>query len=388
MVVVGTRPEAIKVAPVIAALRSAPDRFELLVVATAQHRELLDQALSVFQIKPDIDLNLMHPGQGLSELTGRVLDGLTRTLRNARPDIVLVQGDTTTVLAGALAAYYEQIPVAHIEAGLRTHNRYSPFPEEMNRRLTTALADIHFAPTQEARSALLKEGIDAGSIVVTGNTVVDALIQVSQLPSPLMNTDLGRVDFARHRLLLVTTHRRESWGVELEHICSAIKELAARHEDIVVVFPVHPNPQVKSTVAKVLAGVERVYLIEPLDYLSFVHLMKQSYLILTDSGGLQEEAPTLKKPLLLLREVTERPDGFMAGVARIVGTDGARIVHETENLLNDRVFYERMTCGANPYGDGRAAERIAAALWSWAKGDKPLVLPLGEFEFHSCQEMP
>ena len=380
MAIVGTRPEVIKVAPVIASLRRAPDRFEVLVVATAQHRELLDQSLSIFQIKPDIDLNVMQSNQGLAELTGRILAGLTKILKHETPDIVLVQGDTTSVFAGSLAAFYEKIPVAHIEAGLRTHNKHSPFPEEMNRRLTTAMTDVHFAPTPFAKSVLLREGVAGNSIIVTGNTVVDALMYVSRLPCSFSKNGLAHLDLTNRRLLLVTSHRRESWGKALEHICGAIKDLVARHEDILVVYPVHPNPVVKHTAVKVLAGIDRVYLVDPLDYITFVHLMKQSYLILTDSGGLQEEAPTLKKPLLLLRDVTERPDGFVAGLGRIIGTDRERIVRETESLLNDHALYQTMICTANPYGDGRAADRIAGALWRWAKGENPLIPPADEFD--------
>ncbi len=379
MVVAGTRPEVIKIAPVIKKLQKQPDKFKTVVVATAQHRELLDQALSLFNIKPDIDLNLMNPQQGLPELTGRVLESMSVTLSEVNPDIVLVQGDTTTVFASVLAAFYQKIPVAHIEAGLRSYNNYSPFPEEMNRRLTTAMTDIHFAPTLSAKKALLREGIAVDKIVVTGNTVVDALMHISQLPFTFNDALLGNLDFDKHRLVLVTSHRRESWGAELENICKAIKTLVEKHPDIIIVYPVHPNPIVKNTAKKILGGINRIYLVDPLDYITFVNLMKNCYMILTDSGGLQEEAPTLKKPLLLLRDVTERPEAFDAGLAKIVGTDQRKIILESDNLLNDTQLYQKMVNSRNPYGDGRAADRIVKALIRWAKGENQLLTPFEEF---------
>jgi UDP-N-acetylglucosamine 2-epimerase (non-hydrolysing) len=378
-VVVGTRPEAIKVAPVIDGLKSHPEEFQTIIVATAQHRELLDQALSLFHIKPDIDLNLMDQGQGLPELTGRVLEKLSATLDEVRPDIILVQGDTTTVFASSLAAFYQKIPVAHIEAGLRSYNKYSPFPEEINRRITSVLADIHFAPTLSAKEALLNEGVATEKIVITGNTVVDALTHISQLSFSFDNPELGSLDFDKYRLILVTSHRRESWGQELQNICEAIKELVQKHPDIVVVYPVHPNPIVKNMAELILSGIERVYLVAPLDYLTFVNLMKKSYIILTDSGGLQEEAPTLKKPLLLLRHVTERPEAFNAGLAKIVGTERKKIILEADNLLNNANLYKQMTDYDNPYGDGMASDRIIKALIRWNKGEKPLLTPIEEF---------
>lgn len=379
MVVAGTRPEVIKIAPVIKKLQNQPDKFKTVVVATAQHRELLDQALSLFNIKPDIDLNLMNPQQGLPELTGRVLESMSVTLSEVNPDIVLVQGDTTTVFASVLAAFYQKIPVAHIEAGLRSYNNYSPFPEEMNRRLTTAMTDIHFAPTLSAKKALLREGIAVDKIVVTGNTVVDALMHISQLPFTFNDALLGNLDFDKHRLVLVTSHRRESWGAELENICKAIKTLVEKHPDIIIVYPVHPNPIVKNTAKKILGGINRIYLVDPLDYITFVNLMKNCYMILTDSGGLQEEAPTLKKPLLLLRDVTERPEAFDAGLAKIVGTDQRKIILESDNLLNDTQLYQKMVNSRNPYGDGRAADRIVKALIRWVKGENQLLTPFEEF---------
>jgi UDP-N-acetylglucosamine 2-epimerase (non-hydrolysing) len=380
MVVVGTRPEAIKVAPVIERLKRQPDEFETIIVATAQHRELLDQALSLFHISPDIDLNLMNSGQGLPTLTSRVLESVSITLSEVKPDIVLVQGDTTTAFTSTLAAFYQQIPVAHIEAGLRSYNKYSPFPEEINRRLTTVMTDIHFAPTPLAKEALLNEGVAADEIVITGNTVVDALMHVSQLPFFFHNSMLGNVDLNKHRLVLVTSHRRESWGLEMQNICEAVKELVHKNPDIVIVYPVYPNPVVKNTVEQILGGLDRIHLVEPLDYMTFVNVMKKAYIILTDSGGLQEEAPTLKKPLLLLRDVTERPEAFEAGLAKAIGTDRGKIVQEVDNLLNDKNLYRTMTDSYNPYGDGKAADRIVTALFRWANGKKPLLSPFVEFE--------
>jgi UDP-N-acetylglucosamine 2-epimerase (non-hydrolysing) len=379
MVVAGTRPEAIKVAPVIHCLLRHPDKFRTIVVATAQHRELLDQALSLFRISPDIDLNLMSHGQDLPSLTGRVLQTMSTTLSKVKPDIVLVQGDTTTVFAGALAAFYQKIPVAHIEAGLRSHDKYNPFPEEINRRLTSVMTDIHFAPTLSAKQSLLKEGVASDKIIVTGNTVVDALMHISQLPFSFEETVFEDMNFDNRRLILVTSHRRESWGPDLQNICEAIKELVQRHPDTFVVYPVHPNPVVKDTAERILSGIDRIHLVAPLDYLTFINLMKKSYMILTDSGGLQEEAPTLKKPLLLLRNVSERPEAFNAGLAKIVGTTRERIVEESEKLLNDPGLYQEMTDNFNPYGDGRASERIVNALSRWAEGEELLMSPDEEF---------
>jgi UDP-N-acetylglucosamine 2-epimerase (non-hydrolysing) len=385
MVVVGTRPEAIKVAPVLERLHKRPDEFETILVATAQHRDLLDQVLSLFHLNPDIDLNLMNSRQGLPELTSRVLESMSGTLSTIHPDIVLVQGDTTTAFASALAAFYQQIPVGHIEAGLRSYNNYSPFPEEMNRRLVTVITEIHFAPTPLAKQVLLDEGVLADKIVITGNTVVDALMHISQLPFSFDSSELKNVDLYNHRVVLVTSHRRESWGIELQNICQAIKELVQKHPDIMVVYPVHPNPIVKNTAEQILAKDKRISLVKPLDYMTFINLMKKSYMILTDSGGLQEEAPTLRKPLLLLRKVTERPEAFDAGLAKVVGTERQKIVQEADHLLNDADAYRRMTSCYNPYGDGRAAERIVDALAHWSKGKKPLMTPLEEFDPHAVE---
>ncbi len=379
MAVFGTRPEAIKMAPVVFQLQNNQNHFESILVATAQHREILDQALSLFNIKPDIDLNLMNSRQGLPALTSRVLESMETTLNNVKPDIVLVQGDTTTVFATALAAFYQKIPVAHVEAGLRSHNIYSPFPEEVSRRLTTVMTNIHFAPTPGARQELLKEGVAADRIVVTGNTVVDALVHISKQDFNFDNTSLKNIDFDRHRLILVTSHRRESWGTELQNICEAIKEIVKLYPDVIVVYPVHPNPAVRDTVNKILPGHDRIHLVEPLDYMTFVNLMKKAYLLLTDSGGLQEEAPTLKKPLLLLRETTERPEAFEAGLCKIIGTSRNRIVEETSLLLNNQEGYQAMIKADNPYGDGRAAERIVQTLINWNAGKSILLEAVEEF---------
>jgi UDP-N-acetylglucosamine 2-epimerase (non-hydrolysing) len=379
-IVVGTRPEAIRFAPVIERLKRQRDDFETIVIATAQHRELLDQALSLFHISPDIDLNLMNSPQELQALTGCILEKVSVALSEIKPDVVLVQGDTTTVFAGALAAFYQQIPVAHIQAGLRSYDKHSPFPEEINRRFTTAVADIHFAPTPLAKETLLNENVAADRIVVTGNTIVDALMHISSLPFFSKGTVLETIDFNGRRPILVTAHRRESWEMGLQNICEAIKDLTLKHPDIVVIYPVHPNPVIKATAERILGNVNRVHLVKPLDYATFINVMKRSYLVLTDSGGVQEEAPVLKKPLVLLRNVTERPEIIDAGLAKIVGTDRGRIVQEVDDLLNDADLYRKMTDAYNPYGDGRAADRIATALIRWATGKEPLLVPCVEFE--------
>jgi UDP-N-acetylglucosamine 2-epimerase (non-hydrolysing) len=380
LVVVGTRSEAIKVAPVVERLKRQPDDFETIIAATARHSEPLDQALSLFHISPDIDLDLMNSKQDLQALTSRVLESMSETLNAVKPNIILVQGDTTAVFASTLAAFYQQIPIAHIEAGLRSYNKYITFPEEVNRRLTTVMTDIHFAPTPYAKEALLNEGVGADEIVITGNTVVDALMHISQLPFFFHNSMLGNVDLNKRLLVLVTSHQREYWGLELQNICEAIKELVQKHPDIVVVYPVHPNPIVKNTAERILGGLDRIHLVKPLDYMTFVNVMKKAYIILTDSGALQEEAPTLKKPLLLLRDVTERPEAFKAGLAKVIGTDRGKIVHEVDSLLNDPDLYRTMTDCYNPYGDGKAADRIVTALLRWANGKKPLLSPFVEFE--------
>ncbi len=369
LTVFGTRPEAIKMAPVVRALADRPDRFASAVCVTAQHREMLDQVLGLFDIRPKHDLDIMTPGQDLFDVTARVLSGLKPVIEAERPDIVLVHGDTTTTMAASLAAYYMQVKVGHVEAGLRTGNRYAPFPEEINRKVADALADLHFAPTEAARDNLLREGTPAETIVVTGNTVIDALLSVAgridrdpRLRNRL-ESDFAFLD-ARKRLVLVTGHRRENFGPGFEAICRALAEIADARPDAEILYPVHLNPNVREPVNRVL-GTERrsnIHLIEPVDYLPFVYLMGRSALILTDSGGIQEEAPSLGKPVLVMREVTERPEGVSAGTVKLVGADTGKIVGETMRLLSDPEAYKAMSLAHNPYGDGRAAGRIVAAL--------------------------
>ena len=356
----GTRPEAIKLAPVILELEKHPEGIENLVCVTAQHREMLDQVLEWFRVEPDYDLDLMQPGQGLAEFASRALVAIDQVLQEVRPDVVLVQGDTTTVIMAALAAFYQRIPVGHIEAGLRTGNRYNPFPEEINRRLTGVLATYHFAPTERAAAALRAEQMPEESIFVTGNTVVDALLMTVRRPVGLA-LDLG---LDNRRLILVTAHRRESFGPPFESLCLALRNLAERNADVEIVYPVHLNPNVRDPVRRILAQQPRVHLLEPLRYEQFAHLMAQAYLILTDSGGIQEEAPVLGKPTLVMRETTERPEAIEAGTARLVGTDQVRIMAEAENLLHDEGAYHTMAQAGSPFGDGRAAERIVNILLS------------------------
>ncbi len=378
-VVMGTRPEAIKMAPVVHALRTRQDLFETIVVATAQHRHMLDQVLSIFRISPDVDLDLMQPNQSLSELAARVLTTMDRTLRELQPDLLMVQGDTTTVFATSVAAFHLQIPVAHVEAGLRSHDLRNPFPEEMNRRLTSVLTAIHLAPTPLARRELLHENVPAEHVVVTGNTVVDALHQLLGQPFDLRGSPLADIPFAGHRLMVVTSHRRESWGQDLENTCHALRQLVERFPDLLVVYPVHLNPNVRKTVMSILADAPRIHLTEPLDYTTFVNLMRQSHLILSDSGGVQEEAPTLGKPLLVLRKLTERPEAFQAGLSKVVGNSLDAIVTEASRLLEDETAYRRMISDTNPFGDGRAAERIVRTLERWSCGLMPMLEPEEEF---------
>jgi UDP-N-acetylglucosamine 2-epimerase len=367
MVVFGTRPEAIKMAPVVEALRAA-DGIQTIVVATAQHRQMLDQVLELFGIVPDEDLNVMKPGQNLADLTARVLTGMSEVIARHTPDLVLVHGDTSTTLATSLAAYYHRTPLAHVEAGLRTGNVYSPWPEEANRRLTAPLSTLHFAPTDESRRNLLAEGIAEASIHVTGNTVIDALLAVvNKIEADAgLGSELAlRFPFISpdKRLVLVTGHRRENFGEGFEQICQALKEIASRG-DVQVVYPVHLNPNVQGPVNRILGGVAGVHLIEPLDYLPFVYLMSRAHVIITDSGGVQEEAPSLGKPVLVMRDTTERPEAIQAGTVLLVGTDSRRIVEEANRLLDDEQAYEAMSRAHNPYGDGQAAARIVEVVRS------------------------
>ncbi len=364
--VFGTRPEAIKMAPVVLRLAAHPG-FEAKVCVTAQHRRMLDSVLEAFAIRPDFDLDVMRERQSLCGIAARVLDGLEPVLARFRPDRVLVHGDTTTTLAAALAAFYHKIPVGHVEAGLRTGDLFAPWPEEANRKLTAVVTDLHFAPTERARRALLAEGVPAERILVTGNTVIDALFLARarlRADPALERAIAARFAFLRpdRRLVLVTGHRRESFGTGFENICRALAELARRNPDVEILYPVHLNPNVHEPVFRILGGLPSVHLIEPVDYLPFVHLMDRAHLVITDSGGIQEEAPSLGKPVLVMREVTERPEAIEAGTVRLVGTDPARILDESERLLRDPAAYRRMANAVNPYGDGRAAERIVAAL--------------------------
>ena len=355
MVVFGTRPEAIKMAPVIKELKKVPD-IDTKVVVTAQHREMLDQVLELFQIEPDYDLDLMKDRQDLYSITTGVITGMKDILQEERPDLVLVHGDTTTTFAAALAAFYEKIPVGHVEAGLRTRNKYSPYPEEMNRTLTGRLTELHFAPTDLSRENLLAESTASIKIWVTGNTVIDALMDTVR-PDYQFGEELKDIDF-KHRILLVTTHRRENWGKHMEDIYAALIQLVEEFDDVEIVFPVHMNPTVRDLAVEMLGNRERVHLLEPLEYEAFANLMNASYIILTDSGGMQEEAPSLGKPVLVLRDTTERPEAIQAGTVKLVGTIKERVYETARQLLVDRQEYEKMAQAVNPYGDGKAARRI------------------------------
>lgn len=362
LTVFGTRPEAIKMAP-LAKLLAEDSAFDARVCVTGQHRQMLDQVLALFEIEPEFDLNIMKAGQDLSDITVRILQALKVVFAEFRPDIVLVHGDTTTTFATALACYYHQIPVGHVEAGLRTGNLYSPWPEEGNRCLTGALAEYHFAPTQSAQQNLLQENKPESHIFVTGNTVIDALLEVLQKIKqnrPLAVGLAQRYPFLAEdkKMILVTGHRRESFGGGFERICQALAEIAHQHPDVQIVYPVHLNPNVQEPVQRLLSGIDNIYLIEPQDYLPFVYLMHRSYLILTDSGGIQEEAPSLAKPVLVMRETTERPEAVAAGTVKLVGTDVAQIIDETNKLLTSSQDYQKMAQAHNPYGDGKACQRI------------------------------
>ena len=374
LLVFGTRPEAIKMAPLVREFQKHPEAFETIVCVTGQHREMLDQVLRIFGIQPDYDLNIMRQGQDLYDVTARVLLGMRDVLREARPDVVLVHGDTTTSTAAALAAFYQRIPVGHVEAGLRTHDIYSPWPEEMNRQLTGRIATYHFAPTPLSKRNLTEEGVSPDRIVVTGNTVIDALRQVvsrikadASLDAELERTlraggyDVGRLRDGR-RLVLITGHRRENFGEGFIHMCTAIKDLTKRYPEVDFVYPMHLNPNVRRPIHEVfgddLSGLGNMFFIEPLEYLSFVYLMEKSAIVLTDSGGIQEEAPGLGKPVLVMRDTTERPEALDAGTVRLVGTDYDKITREVLTLLDDASAYERMSQAVNPYGDGLACGRI------------------------------
>ncbi len=361
MTVFGTRPEAIKMAPVVLELQKHADKIQTIVAVTAQHRQMLDQVLDLFQITPDYDLDIMSQGQTLYDITTKSLMGLKDVLAKEKPDLVLVHGDTTTTFAGALASYYQQVPVGHVEAGLRTGDIYSPFPEEMNRKLTGAIAAIHFAPTSTAKANLLKENVDPSHIYVTGNTVIDALM-TTVAGDYDFGDDLKSVDFQNHRVILLTTHRRENLGEPMRHIYKALRRIIEEIPDTEIVFPVHRNPLVRKVVEAELAGVDRIHLIDPMEYEPFANLMSLSSLVLTDSGGIQEEAPSLGKPVLVLRNTTERPEAVEAGTVRLIGTDKDVVYAETKRLLTDQAAYDAMSNAVNPYGDGKASQRIVQAI--------------------------
>lgn len=378
VLVFGTRPEAIKIAPLVKEFQKHPEKFETIVCVTGQHRQMLDQVLEIFDIHPDYDLNIMKQGQDLYDVTTRVLLGMRDVLKEAKPDVVLVHGDTTTSTAAALAAFYQQIPVGHVEAGLRTHNIYSPWPEEMNREITGRIATYNFAPTPLSRENLLKENVMADKITVTGNTVIDALYWVvdkmkadANLDKELLNVlsdagyDVKRLKDGK-KLVLITGHRRENFGDGFISMCSAIKTLTEKYPDVDFVYPMHLNPNVRKPIHEVfgedLSNLGNMFFIEPLEYLSFVYLMEKSHIVLTDSGGIQEEAPGLGKPVLVMRDTTERPEALEAGTVKLVGTDYDKIVDEVSRLIEDTMFYAKMSQAVNPYGDGKACERIVKSL--------------------------
>jgi len=375
--IVGTRPEAIKLAPVVRALQPYHSELENVVVATGQHQELAIQPLSLFGIKPDVNLGVMREGQDLCGLSGRVTDAVNGWLKRSGADLVVVQGDTTSAFGASLAAFYHGVPVAHVEAGLRSFSLRDPWPEEGNRKMISALSELHFAPTLSAKEALLRENVPESKICVTGNSVVDALNSLARVPFNFEDSELPSIPFGKKRIILVTLHRRESWGKVLEDICLALTDLICALPDVVVVYPIHLNPNVQRTVKRVLSGYQKFFLLKPLDYLTFLNVMKYSDLILTDSGGVQEEAPSFGKPLLLLRERSERPEAFEFGSAKIVGKDRQKIVQEALKFLTNPPPLKKIR---NPYGDGRAGGRIAKGIFRWSKGEQPFLSPEDEFE--------
>ena len=365
LIVFGTRPEAIKMAPLVNEFKKHTDFFDTKVCVTAQHREMLDQVLSFFDIKPDFDLNLMKPNQNLYTLTADIISEMKTVLEEFQPDYVYVHGDTTTTMAASIASFYSGAKICHVEAGLRTNNKWSPFPEEMNRQITARIADYHFAPTIESKKNLLKESIIEDSVLVTGNTVIDALLESSEIIKETNNpeiTFLKSIVNTQKKLILVTGHRRENHGQGFLNICQALKEIASNNPDVQIIYPVHLNPNVKKPVYEILSGLNNVHLIESLAYPAFVWLMNQSYLIITDSGGVQEEAPSLGKPVLVMRKTTERPEAVSAGTVILVGTETSKIISECESLLNDPSRYAHMSALHNPYGDGKACQRIVSFI--------------------------
>lgn len=373
LVVFGTRPEAIKMAPIVKHLRCCKDRFEARVCVTAQHREMLDQVLDFFEIVPDYDLNIMQPGQSLSSITSKILIGMEGVLSNFLPDIVLVHGDTSTTFGASLAAFYKKISVGHVEAGLRTGNIYSPWPEEGNRKLTSVVSQYHFSPTKQSRENLIGEGLNPESIVVTGNTVIDAMSMViNKIEGDAdlrfkLEEDIEKAGFSeiKNKFILVTGHRRENFGNGFLNICAALKEIAEKYPSFSIVYPVHLNPNVRKPVLDILSNVPNIFLIDPLRYEVFLYLMSKSFLILTDSGGIQEEAPSLGKPVIVMRDTTERPEAVDAGTVRLVGSDQNKIVTVVQQLIDDRVEYEKMSRAHNPFGDGNSAQKIVESLWKF-----------------------
>ncbi len=370
LIVIGTRPDTIKTVPVIRALEKHPDKVKCIVLATAQHRELLDQVLSIFSVVPDFDLNIMQKNQDLYHITTQGLQQMRNVMKETKPDIVIVQGDTTSTFVGALSSFYERIPLAHIEAGLRSHQKYSPFPEEINRRLTDSMTDLCFAPTATAKENLLREGIDSGKIFVTGNTAIDALFMILKEDYQFGDSEIKKVVSSNNRLVLVTAHRRENFNEPLRNICRALREIAHNFSDVEMIYSVHPNPNVSKPVYEMLGNTPRIHLVPPPDYLCFSHLLEKCHLVLTDSGGIQEEAPSLGKPVLVMRKVTERVEGIEAGTAILVGTDRERIVEEASRLLEDSNRYEKMARTVNPYGDGKAGVRIANIIFRFLESPR------------------
>ena len=360
----GTRPEAIKMAPLVKELEKR-EGIESKICVTAQHREMLDQVLELFDIKPDFDLNIMKTKQSLTGITNRILEGLESIFKEEIPDMILVHGDTTTTFSSALAAYYQQIKVGHVEAGLRTFNKYFPFPEEMNRKLTGAISDLHFSPTKGAKNNLLREGIDEKSIYITGNTVIDAMLHTVEDNYVFENEELNKIDFKNKKVIMITAHRRENWGEGISNICEALNEIVDKNKDVELVYLVHLNPIVKDMVYEKLGGKERIHLLNPLDTKETHNLMNKCFMVMTDSGGLQEEAPHLGKPVLVLRDVTERPEAVEYGTVKLVGTDKEKIIREGNELINNKEAYEKMSKAVNPYGDGKASERICDAIMKY-----------------------
>lgn len=362
LIVFGTRPEAVKMAPIVKELKNDEEHFITKICVTAQHRDMLDQVLRIFDIEPDYDLNIFQSGQTLTQITCRAVSGLEGVIEEFKPDLILVQGDTTTVFSGALAAFYHQVKIGHVEAGLRSGNLYSPYPEEANRKLTGVLTDFHFAPTETSRQNLLKEGYEDSKIFITGNTSIDALKWVIDENYKFEDEKLNNIDFENNKVVLLTSHRRENIGEPMENIFSAVKEAAEKNSGVEVIYPMHLNPKVREIAKKIFGDMKNVHLIEPLDYLPFTNLMAKCYLVVTDSGGVQEEAPSLGKPVLVARRETERPEGIEAGTAKLVGTDRSVILNEINILLNNDEEYKKMANAVNPYGDGKAAEHIRGAI--------------------------